>query len=64
MAIHGRYSPKHKTTNKDYKGVDLDVKKGGDQIEYDDEDPMILEMFEKDLAKRGVQSQMRKFFTK
>ncbi len=37
------------------------VKEGGDQIEYEDEDPTIREMFEKELAKRGVQCQMSKF---
>ena len=31
---------------------------GGDQIEYEDEDPRIRAMFEEDLAKRGVASRM------
>jgi oxalate decarboxylase/phosphoglucose isomerase-like protein (cupin superfamily) len=60
LALHGKYSPKYKTTQRTYWGVDTDVKKGGDQIEYEDEDPAIREMFEKELAKRGVQSQMSK----
>ena len=33
------------------------VKIGGDQIEYEDEDPRIRAMFEEELGKRGV-SQM------
>jgi hypothetical protein len=31
---------------------------GGDQIEYEDEDPRIRAMFEEELARRGVQSRM------
>lgn len=40
-------------------GVDESVKKGGDQIEYEDEDPAIRRMFDEELAKNGVQSGMR-----
>ncbi len=64
LALHGRFSPKHKVSHRDYTGIDKDVKAGGDQIEYEDEDPMILKMFEEELAKRGVQSQMSKYKTK
>jgi len=34
------------------------VKLGGDQIEYEDEEPRVRQMFEAELAKRGVASQM------
>jgi mannose-6-phosphate isomerase-like protein (cupin superfamily) len=34
------------------------VKRGGDQIEYDDEDPRVRKMFEEELARRGVKSGM------
>ena len=34
--------------------VDESVKSGGDQIEYQDEDPQIRRMFEQELAKQGV----------
>jgi oxalate decarboxylase/phosphoglucose isomerase-like protein (cupin superfamily) len=34
--------------------VDESVKAGGDQIEYEDEDPQIRRMFEAELAKQGV----------
>jgi hypothetical protein len=34
------------------------VKTGGDQIEYEDEDPVIRRIFEEELAKRGVESRM------
>jgi oxalate decarboxylase/phosphoglucose isomerase-like protein (cupin superfamily) len=44
-------------TTKHY-GVDESVKRGGDQIEYQDEDPQIRQMFEQELAKQGVVSRM------
>lgn len=61
LAIHGRMSRKHKSGQKNWDGLDKDAKKGGDQIEYEDEDPTIREMFEAELAKRGVKCQMPKF---
>jgi oxalate decarboxylase/phosphoglucose isomerase-like protein (cupin superfamily) len=39
-------------------GTAESVKQGGDQIEYDDEEPRIRKMFEEELAKRGVKSGM------
>jgi hypothetical protein len=39
-------------------GVDESVKGGGDQIEYEDEDPQIRRMFEQELAKQGVTCRM------
>ena len=39
-------------------GVDKSVKSGGDQIEYEDEDPQIRQMFEQELAKQGVACRM------
>jgi len=41
--------------------MDVDVKAGGRQIEYRDEDPRILRMFEDELRKNGVPSKMREF---
>jgi quercetin dioxygenase-like cupin family protein len=38
--------------------VDESVKAGGDQIEYEDEDPQIRRMFEQELAKQGVSCRM------
>jgi hypothetical protein len=40
-------------------GSSESVKAGGDQIEYEDEDPLIRKMFEEELAKRGVESRMQ-----
>lgn len=39
-------------------GMDIDVKHGGGQIEYDDEEPEIRKMYEAELAKEGLKSQM------
>ncbi len=42
--------------------TDLDVKLGGNQIEYEDEDPNVRQMFEEACAKAGVKSQMDKYY--
>ncbi|MGE5539449.1 MAG: hypothetical protein ACM30I_12595 [Gemmatimonas sp.] len=41
-------------------GVDTSVEKGGNQIEYENQDPRIHEIYLKELAKNGVQSKMGK----
>ena len=59
IALHGKYSPKYRTSKgASYFGIDRDVKSGGHQIEYQDEDPLVWEMFDKELAKRGIKNQM------
>lgn len=42
----------------DVSKVDKDVKEGGNQIEYYDQDPTIRKMFEEELAKSGLRSRM------
>jgi hypothetical protein len=44
-------------------GVDQDVKKGGAQVEYEDQDPRIHKLFLEELAKNGVKSGMGEIFT-
>ena len=44
--------------------VDKDVKAGGNQIEYYDEDPKIRKMFEEELAKSGTTTKMNPDFYK
>src|SRR3990172_6782216 len=39
-------------------GMDVSVKQGGRQIEYEDEDPLIREIYEGELRKRGIPSRM------
>jgi len=41
-----------------YAKVDVDVKKGGNQIEYKDQDPRIHAMFERELAHKGLTPKM------
>jgi hypothetical protein len=42
-------------------GVDVDVKEGGSQIEYQDQDPRIHALYLAELAKHGVASKMAEF---
>jgi hypothetical protein len=42
-----------------YEIMDVSVKEGGMQIEYQDEDPRVLELYERECARNGVQSKMR-----
>jgi hypothetical protein len=44
-----------------YAKVDVDVKQGGNQIEYADQDPRIHAMFIEELAKKGVAPSMDAF---
>jgi hypothetical protein len=42
-----------------YETMDKSVKDGGNQVEYEDEDPRILELYERECAQNGVTSRMR-----
>jgi hypothetical protein len=44
-----------------YAKVDVDVKKGGNQIEYKDQDPRVHAMFVEELAKKGLVVKMQEF---
>jgi len=44
-----------------YAKLDVDVKKGGNQIEYKDQDPRVHRMFVEELAKRGLAPKMDQF---
>ena len=44
-----------------YEGMDRSMKEGGIQVEYEDEDPRILRLYESELAKVGIQSKMDNF---
>ena len=44
--------------------TDVDVKKGGHQIEYEDEDPIVRKTFEETCASAGIKSQMEKYYKK
>jgi len=63
LALRSFGSKKHRGAGKKYKGT-VDRKLGGDQIEYDDEDPIVRTMFEEALAKNGLESRMASFYNK
>jgi hypothetical protein len=42
----------------------VDIKLGGHQIEYEDEDPMVRRIFEEECVKSGAKSQMDKYYKK
>ena len=42
--------------------ADVDVKLGGKQIEYEDEDPLVRTMFDEACAKAGVKNLMEKYY--
>jgi hypothetical protein len=42
-------------------GVDVSVKKGGAQIEYEDQDPRVHSIFLDELRKNGVECRMSEF---
>ena len=44
-----------------YENMDKSSKEGGNQIEYQDEDPNVLDLYERQLSTRGLNSKMREF---
>ncbi len=42
-------------------GVDKDVKEGGAQVEYEDQDQRVHQIWLDEIAKHGVESRMSKF---
>ncbi|MEK6600963.1 MAG: cupin domain-containing protein [Candidatus Binatota bacterium] len=63
LALRAFGSKKYRGIGKPYKGA-TDRKKGGEQIGYDEEDPTVRKLFEEALARKGVQSQMEKYYQK
>ncbi|MDA1036125.1 MAG: hypothetical protein O3B65_04500, partial [Chloroflexi bacterium] len=44
-----------------YENMDKTQKEGGNQVEYQDEDPKILDLYERELGKRNLNCKMREF---
>ncbi len=44
-----------------YQGIDVDVRKGGNQIEYEDQNPRIHAMYEEAMARVGLKPNMEAF---
>ena len=47
-----------------YLGVDVNVRQGGNQIEYADQDPRIDALYTEELRKRGIESRMAPYLNK
>lgn len=58
IAFGGLRYPVTAEKRANYLGMDVSVKEGGRQIEYEDEDPRIRRIYEEELARRGVASRM------
>jgi quercetin dioxygenase-like cupin family protein len=63
LALRAFGSKKYQGVGKKYQGT-VDRKKGGAQIEYQDEDPGVRQWFAEALAQRGIESQMSKHYQK
>ena len=57
LALRPFQSYRYRGLSKPYKGR-IDRRLGGDQIEDDDEDPIVKKMFEEEMAKAGLKSRM------
>ncbi|MGH2490980.1 MAG: hypothetical protein ACRDF9_05670, partial [Candidatus Limnocylindria bacterium] len=63
VAFGGLRYPTLADKRKTYLGMDVSVKEGGCQIEYEDEHPRIREIYEAELRKEGVPSRMSEVVT-
>ena len=58
IAFGGMRYPTVADKRKTFEGMDKSMKAGGRQIDYEDEDPRIRQIFENELRRRGVRSGM------
>ena len=61
IACGGLRYPLMEEKRRIFLGMDVDVNKGGAQIEYENQDPRIHKIFLEELAKSGAKSLMGKF---
>lgn len=61
VAFGGLRFPFSEDRRKLFLGMDVSVKKGGAQIEYEDQNPRIHPLYLEELAKNGAQARMDKF---
>ncbi len=61
IACGGLRYPLMEEKRRIFLGMDVDVNKGGAQIEYENQDPRIHKIFLEELAKSGAKSLMSKF---
>ncbi|MDH5747725.1 MAG: hypothetical protein OEY85_00285 [Rhodospirillales bacterium] len=60
-ALGGLRYPMTESKFRVFKGMDVNVRDGGAQIEYEDQDPRIHKMYLDELKKNGAESKMGKF---
>jgi len=61
LALRAFGSKKYRGVGKHYQGA-VDRSKGGDQIGYEEEEPIVRRLFEEALARNGVESQMARHY--
>jgi uncharacterized RmlC-like cupin family protein len=61
VAFGGLRYPFTEDKKKTFMGMDVDVKAGGRQIEYEDQDPRIHQIYVDELAKKGLTPRMDQF---
>ncbi len=61
LALGGIRYPMTEAKFRIFRGMDVSVKKGGAQIEYEDQDPRVHRIFLEELRKNGVKSRMGQF---
>jgi gentisate 1,2-dioxygenase len=61
VAFGGLRYPFSEDKKKTFLGMDVDVKKGGRQMEYEDQDPRIHQIYTAELAKIGIEPRMSEF---
>jgi len=63
VALGGLRYPFVEDKRRTFMGMDVSVKEGGRQIEYEDQDPRIHAMYTDELGKRGSEPRMNQFVT-
>jgi quercetin dioxygenase-like cupin family protein len=61
IAFGGLRYPTVADKRRTFHGMDVSVKDGGRQLEYEDEDPRIRRLYEEELRKNGIASRMSEF---
>jgi len=61
VAFGGLRYPFAEDKRKTFLGMDVSIKDGGRQVEYEDQDPRIHHMYEAELAKSGIAPRMNQF---
>ncbi len=61
VAFGGLRYPFAEDKKKTFLGMDVSIKDGGRQVEYEDQDPRIHHMYEAELAKSGIAPRMNEF---